>query len=114
MGGLITLTALIPALRKAGAEREVILAAARRFGQVSWGAMGVALGTGLLQVQAMGLPWTHPPLHLKLGLVGGVVVLAVAHQVSAKHTPPRVRGLLSGAIVVCSLGVFWAAVHMVG
>jgi putative copper export protein len=36
VGGLITLGALVPALRKAGADRALLQAAARQFGRLSW------------------------------------------------------------------------------
>ena len=47
VGGLITLAALVTALRRAGAERPLLQAMARRFGVVSWAAMATAVVTGL-------------------------------------------------------------------
>ena len=39
LGGLITLGALVPALRRAGVERPQLQAMARQFGRGSWSAM---------------------------------------------------------------------------
>jgi putative copper export protein len=50
VGGQLTLAALVPALRAAGAE--VPAAAARRFNQVAWPAFGVLLATGVWNVVA--------------------------------------------------------------
>ena len=42
LGGTITVGALVPALRRAGAERPQLQAMARQFGKVSWAAIGLA------------------------------------------------------------------------
>jgi uncharacterized membrane protein len=109
-GGLITLAALIPALRRAGADRPMLQATARQFGRVSWTAMAIALVTGVLQVHAMGLPWTHGPLHTKLGMVALTILIAGAHQLTARNSSPAVRGIVQLLILIASLGVFGAAV----
>ncbi|MEM7159849.1 MAG: hypothetical protein AAF799_43820 [Myxococcota bacterium] len=111
-GGLIVLAALIVALRRAGAERELLRAAARQFGRVSWTAMAIALVTGVAQVHLLGWPWTHGGLHLKLGLVALAVVLAGWHQVTATRSSPAARGIVQLLIMLVSLGIFGAAVAM--
>jgi len=111
-GGLLTLAALVPALRRAGADRAMLQAAARRFGVVSWAAMGVAIGSGLLQVHLMNLPWAFGKLHLKLGMVGITVAITLYHQLTARHSSPAARGAVQGLILLASLGVFAAAVHL--
>ena len=50
VGGQLTLAALVPVLRSAGAE--VPRVAARRFNQVAWPAFGVLLATGAWNVAA--------------------------------------------------------------
>ena len=50
VGGQLTLAALVPVLRSAGAE--VPRVAARRFNQVAWPAFGVLLATGAWNVVA--------------------------------------------------------------
>lgn len=112
LGGLITLAALIPALRKAGAERPMLQATARQFGRVSWTAMALALVTGVAQVELLGLPWTMGRLHMKLGMVGLTVLLAGVHQLTARNSSPAARGIVQLLILLASLGVFWAAVGL--
>ena len=45
-GGLITLGVLVAAIRRQTDDVEVLRAAARAFGVLSWSAMGVAIVTG--------------------------------------------------------------------
>ncbi|HEY5351244.1 MAG TPA: hypothetical protein VIK57_02210, partial [Streptosporangiaceae bacterium] len=51
VGGQLTLAALVPVLRRFGAE--VPRAAARRFNQVAWLAFAVLVGTGVWNVVAV-------------------------------------------------------------
>ncbi|TNE89773.1 MAG: hypothetical protein EP330_10210 [Deltaproteobacteria bacterium] len=110
LGGLLTLAALIPALRKAGAERALLQAAARQFARVSWVAMGIAVLTGLTQVAWMGLPWSYTRLQVKVGLVLTAIAIALGHQLTARNSSPALRGALQGVILLVSLGIFAAAV----
>ena len=107
-GGLITLGALVPSLRKAGADRPMLQAMARQFGKISWTAMAVAVFTGLWQVDRLDVPWGD--LGWKLTLVGLAVGLALAHQLTARRTSPAVRGILQGVILLVSIAIFAAAV----
>ena len=111
-GGLLTLAALVVALRKAGAQRELLQGAARMFGRVSWTAMIVAIATGLWQVHLMHLPWTYGRLHIKLGLVALAVVLALGHQLTARRSSPAARGIVQLLIILVSLGIYGAAVAL--
>lgn len=111
-GGLITLAALVFALRKAGAPREFLQVAARQFGRVSWLAMAVAVSTGVAQVVAMRLPWSYGRLHIKIGLVALAIAVAGVHQLTAKRTPPAVRGIMELAMLVLGLAIFAAAVAL--
>jgi uncharacterized membrane protein len=111
-GGLIVLAALVVALRRAGADIELLRAAARQFGRVSWTAMVVAVATGLAQVHMMGMSWGYGRLHVKLGLVAAVIVVALAHQFTARRSSPAVRGIIQLLILLLSLGIFGVAVHL--
>lgn len=116
-GGLITLGALVPALRKAGADRPLLQAMARQFGRVSWSAMAVAVVTGVIQIFRLDVETDVRTeygrrLFLKLSLVGLAAALALAHQLSARSTGPAVRGMLQAAILAVSLGIFAAAVAL--
>lgn len=109
VGGLITLGALIPAMRKAGADRPMLQAVARQFGRVSWAAFALAVLTGgwavvdYLDVPA--LPW-------KLGAVALAGGLALWHQFAAGSQSPRTRGIFQGLILLASLGIVAAAVAL--
>lgn len=110
VGGLIVLGPLVVALRRADAGRDQLRAAARAFSIVSWTAMAVAVVTGVTQVQLLGLPWTYPPLHVKLAAVGLAVAVAAVHQFTARTASDRVRGLTQVVILAASLGIVAAAV----
>lgn len=109
VGGLITLGTLVPALRKAGAERSLLQVVARQFGRVSWVAFGLAVLTGGWAVvdylDAPALPW-------KLGFVALAGGLALWHQVNANNQSPRTRGILQGLILLASLGIVAAAIAL--
>ncbi len=111
-GGMLTLAALVVALRRAGAGREHLQAAARMFGRVSWVAMAVAIATGVTQVILMRLPWSYGRLHVKLGVVAFAVLVAAVHQLTAKHTSARARGMIQGVLLLASLAIFAAAVAL--
>jgi putative copper export protein len=109
VGGLITLGALVPAMRKAGADRSMIQAVARQFARVSWAAFGVAVLTGgwvvVDYLDFPALPW-------KLGLVAVTGGLALWHQFAAGTQSAKVRGIVQGIILATSLGVVAAAVAL--
>jgi putative copper export protein len=112
VGGLITLGALVTALRRAGAERPLLQAMARRFGVVSWVAMAVAVATGVWQVSRLNIPWSNNRLELKIGLVVLAAGLALLHQLTAKRTSPAVRGIIQAVILVVSIAIVGAAVRV--
>jgi putative copper export protein len=109
-GGLIVLGFLVAAIRKATDDREVLRAAARRFGVVSWTAMVVALATGIrlfmiweADASTFSLKWT---------LIAVVIIVALVHQFTAKRTSAAVRGVLQLVILLVSVGIFAAAVAL--
>lgn len=112
MGGLVVLGVAVVALRRAGADRSLLQAVARAFAKASWIAMAIAITTGLLQVAWMQLPWSYGRLHTKLGVVALAVVLALVHQLTARRSSARARGILQALILVASLGIFAAAVML--
>ena len=110
VGGLITMTALVPAMRRAGADIEIIRASARQFGRLSWAAMGVAVVSGLIQANDIGYRLSEGPLGTKVQVVGVMIGLVVVHQITAKRTTAALRGAIQGAILALSLLTFWLAV----
>jgi hypothetical protein len=109
VGGLITLGALIPALRRAGADRPMLQAVARQFARISWAAFAIAVLTGgwamIDYLEAPALPW-------KLGFVALAGGLALWHQLGARNQSARTRGILQGMILLASLGIVAAAVAL--
>mgnify|MGYP007096697780 CR=1 FL=1 len=109
-GGLITLSLLVPVLRKAGASVELLRATARQFARMTWTAMALLVVTGVGQVHLGIWTWSFPPLQLKLALVALAAGLAAFHHVTARRFGPAVRGMFQGAIGLASIAVFAAAV----
>ena len=107
MGGLITLGALVPALRRSGVERPQLQAMARQFGRVSWAAMALAVASGAWLVSRTGRSWGD--LTLKLTLVAVAIALAAIHQFTARDASPATRGAVQGLILLVSLGIFAVA-----
>ncbi len=107
-GGLVVLAALVPALRRAGADRSILQAAARRFSVVGWAAMALAVLTGLWLMMSYEVPLAL--LGWKVGLVGAIVVLTAVHQLTASRTSPALRGTVQGVILLLSILTFAVAV----
>lgn len=119
VGGLITLGALVPSLRRAGAGREVLQAMARQFGRVSWSAMALAVVTGVIQLTRVDLSGGAATsygraLFAKLLLVGVAAALALGHQLTARTTTAAVRGVIQALILLSSLGILAMAVVLAG
>ena len=100
VGGLIVLGGLVPAVRSATDDRSVIRAMARRFGVISWIALGLLALTGTLMV--FDRVWTGT-LIAKIGLVMLSALLAVWHTVAARDQSPAVRGAIQGVILILAL-----------
>jgi len=109
LGGMITLAVVVAGLRKAGADRPVIIAAARAFARVSWPALVIAIATGLTQVHMLHLPWSYRPLTIKMGLVAVTALVALGHVRFAKRLAPAARGALEGILLLLTLAIFLAA-----
>ena len=110
-GGLLVLAFLVPAIRRATDDVEVLRAAARRFGVVSWTAMGVAIVAGTWLYTEWGLAWSE--FTLKGSLIVAAIGLTFVHQLTAQRTSPAVRGVIQLVIIVLSIAIFAAAVMLV-
>ena len=114
VGGMITVAALVPVLRKAGVERAVIQAAARRFGAAAWTALTVSAVTGVIQLSRLGVEVRgNTVLMTKLALVGLSVGLTFVHQEIARDVSPAMRGIMEGMLLLLGLGILYAAVSLV-
>jgi putative copper export protein len=111
VGGQITLAALVPVLRRLGAE--IPRAAARRFNQVAWPAFGVLILTGIWNVAAVRSQVTgsyETTLIIKLAAVAVSGVAAALHARARSATGLAVFGALTGisALAALFLGVLLA------
>lgn len=109
VGGQVTLAALVPALRAAGAE--VPRAAANAFNRVAWPAFGVLVATGVWNVIAesdRGAAFRHTLL-LKYALVIASGGTAYAHAQAGTRTGLAVYGALTG---VTALGALFVGVWL--
>ena len=74
VGGQLTLAALVPTLRAAGAQ--VPKAAAQRFNQVAWPAFAVLVLTGIWNIIAEGDKQSDPGYQVTLGIKMALVLLS--------------------------------------
>jgi len=108
VGGQITLGALVPVLRSAGAD--VPKQAARAFGRIAWTAFAVLIATGIWNVAAAGgtdADGYQVTLGLKLGVVALSGLAAYAHQRAKSRVILAAGGALAAlfAILAVFLGV---------
>ena len=86
VGGQLTLAALVPALRRFGAE--VPRAAARRFNQVTWIAFAVLIVTGIWNVAAVSSEISHSASYRDT-LIVKLVVVGISGLTAALHARAR-------------------------
>jgi putative copper export protein len=111
VGGQITLAALVPVLRRLGAD--VPRAAARRFNQVAWPAFGVLLVTGIWNIVAVRSKVTGS---YETTLIIKLIVVVISGVTAALHTRAKstvglaVFGALTGvsALAALFLGILLA------
>ena len=111
VGGQITLAALVPVLRRLGAE--IPRAAARRFNQIAWPAFAVLVLTGIWNIVAV---WSQIHGSYETTLVVKLVVVAISGVAAALHVRARstrwvaVFGALTGlsALAALFLGILLA------
>jgi putative copper export protein len=106
VGGQLTLAALVPVLRRFGAE--VPRAAARRFNRVAWLAFAVLVGTGVWNVVAVRGEISHDAsyrttLIVKIAVVGVSGVAAALHARARSTIGLAVFGALTGASALAAL-----------
>jgi putative copper export protein len=112
VGGQITLAALVPVLRRLGAE--IPRAAARRFNQVAWPAFGVLVLTGIWNIAAV-----HSQIKgsYQTTLVVKLIVVAISGVTAALHARMRdtVWIAVFGALTAASaLGALFLGVLLAG
>jgi putative copper export protein len=114
VGGQLVLAALVPALRKFGAE--VPRAAAARFNQVAWAAFAVLIVTGVWNIIAVRGDVRHDPDY-RTTLIVKLVVVAISGITAALHARARgpaglaVFGALTG---ISALGALFLGVLLAG
>jgi len=108
VGGLIVMAGLVPAVREVTDDRSVIQAMARRFGVISWVALGVLVLTGA----ALAIDNWSQTLIVKIGLVLLVTMIAAWHSVMGSAQSARTRRATQGVIVALSLLILWAAISI--
>jgi putative copper export protein len=111
VGGQITLTALVPVLRRLGAE--VPRAAARRFNQVAWPAFAVLVITGIWNIIAVRSQINgsyETTLVVKLIVVAISGISAALHARAHNTAGLAVFGALTGgsALAALFLGILLA------
>jgi putative copper export protein len=112
VGGQVTLAALVPALRRLGAD--VPRAAARRFNQVAWPAFAVLLITGVWNVVAVRSQISGSyavTLWVKLAVVAVSGVTAALHARARGKTGLAVFGALTG---ISALGALFLGIMLAG
>ncbi len=112
VGGQLTLAALVPVLRRLGAD--IPRAAARRFNQVAWPAFAVLIVTGVWNVIAVRSQITGSyavTLWVKLLVVAISGVTAALHARAQSKTGLAVFGALTG---ISALGALFLGILLAG
>ena len=113
VGGQLILAALVPVLRRFGADP--LGAAARRFNQVAWTAFGVLIVTGIWNIVAVRSQISHSASY-RTTLIVKLAVVAISGAAAALHVRSRtarsraIFGALTGlsALAALFLGVLLA------
>ncbi len=109
VGGLIVVAGLVPAVRRVTDDRSILKAIARRFGVISWTALGVLVATGIIQI--LDRPLTGV-LVAKIALVLVSALLAAWHTVAASQQSPALRGAIQGTILLLALVILALATYV--
>jgi putative copper export protein len=109
-GGLLVLAFSVTAIRQTTDDTEVLRSVARMFARVSWVAMGVAVASGVWLYVFWNLQASD--LSVKWALIGLSIIIALGHQLTARRTPPAIRGITQLIIIVLAVGIFVAAVQL--
>jgi putative copper export protein len=114
VGGQLTLAALVPVLRRFGAD--ALGAAARRFNQVAWTAFGVLIVTGIWNVVAV-WPQISDSASYRTTLIVKLAVVAVSGVAAALHVrsrTPRSRAIYGALTGLSALAALFLGVLLAG
>jgi putative copper export protein len=112
VGGQLTLAAVVPVLRKAGAD--IPRAAARRFNQVAWPAFAVLIITGIWNVVAVR---SQVAGSYETTLVVKLVVVLISGATAALHARargPAGRGVFGALTGVSALAALFLGILLAG
>ena len=114
VGGQLTLAALVPALRRFGAD--ALTAAARRFNQVAWGAFAILIITGIWNIAAVSSQISHSASY-RTTLIVKLVVVAISGLAAALHIRARTarsRGIFGALAAISALAALFLGVLLAG
>ena len=114
VGGQLVLAALVPVLRKFGADATRV--AARRFNQVAWSAFAVLIVTGTWNIAATSAPAGQEASY-RTTLVVKLAVVAVSGVTAALHTrsrTPRSRAVFGALTGLSALAALFLGVLLAG
>jgi putative copper export protein len=114
VGGQLVLAALVPVLRRFGADATG--AAARRFNQVAWSAFVVLIITGIWNIAANSAKAGHDASY-QTTLIVKLVVVAISGLAAALHIrsrTPRSRGVLGALTGLSALAALFLGVLLAG
>jgi uncharacterized membrane protein len=106
VGGQLLLAVAVVPVERANPDPERLRGIARRFGYGSLVALAVLLATGIAMASHYEL-WDSGTLQAKLGLVGLVFALTLAHL-----RYPRAH-VLQAAILLATLAIVWLGLDLV-
>jgi putative copper export protein len=105
LGGQLLLAAAVVPVERRNPDPERLRAVARRFGIGSVVALAVLLATGIAMAEHLEL-WSSETLQLKLGLVGALIALTLAHL-----RLPRLHAL-QAIIFLLTLAIVWLGLDL--
>ena len=112
VGGQLTLAALLPVLRRFGADAPGVVA--RRFNQVAWVAFAVLVATGIWNVAAVSgqmSPSYRTTLIIKLVVV---VISGVTAALHIRSRTPRSRAIFGALTGLSALAALFLGVLLAG
>jgi len=113
VGGQLVLAALVPVLRRFGAEP--LGAAARRFNQVAWTAFAVLVITGIWNIAAVSSQISHSASY-RTTLIVKLVVVVISGVTASLHirSKGRSRAILGALTGISALAALFLGVLLAG
>jgi len=114
VGGQIILAALVPVLRRFGAD--ALGAAARRFNQIAWTAFGVLIVTGIWNIVAVRSQISQSASY-RTTLIVKLAVVVISGAAAALHVrsrTPRNRAIFGALTGVSALAALFLGVLLAG